>query len=70
MLVNPYLLSECKCVNETLLGGFQCSLILVTATIGPVLIMWFNYCVLSFASEITNLLIAFASHEAHKARYK
>ena len=29
-------------------------------TVGPVLIAWFNYCVLSIASEIANLLIAFA----------
>ena len=35
-------------------------------TVGPVLIAWFNYCVSSFASELVNLLIAFASHEAHE----
>ena len=33
-------------------------------SIGPIVIVWFNYCVLSFASEIVNLLIAFAFHEA------
>ena len=36
----------------------------------PVLIAWFNYCVLLFAKEISNLLIAFASHDARKVRYK
>ena len=39
-------------------------------TVGSVLIAWFNYCVLSFASENANLLIAFASHEAHEVRYE
>ena len=39
-------------------------------TVGPVLVAWFNYCVLSFTREIANLLIAFASHEACKVRYK
>ena len=39
-------------------------------TVGPILIAWFNYFVLSFASEIVNLLIAFASHEARKVCYK
>ena len=35
-------------------------------TVGPVLIAWFNYCVLSFASNITSLLIVLASHEARE----
>ena len=39
-------------------------------TIGQVLIAWFNYCVLSFASEIANLLVVFFSHKAHEVRYK
>ena len=39
-------------------------------TVGLVLIAWFNYCVLPFAREIAILLIAFASHEACKVRYK
>ena len=30
----------------------------------------FNYCVLSFASKIANLLIVFASYEAREVRYK
>ena len=30
----------------------------------------FNYCVLSFASEIVNLLIVFAAHEARDIGYK
>ena len=38
-------------------------------TIGPILIAWFNYCVLSFASESANLLISLASHEARKVYY-
>ena len=33
-------------------------------------IAWFNHCVLSFASEIVNLIIAFASHKACKVHYK
>ena len=41
-----------------------------TCIVGPVLIVWFNFCVLSFASEIANLLIAFASYEDCKVRYK
>ena len=39
-------------------------------TVGQVLITQFNYCILSFASEIANLLIAFASPEAPEVRYK
>ena len=44
-------------------------------TVGPVLIVWFNHCVLPFASEIANLLIAnlliaFATHEACDVGYK
>ena len=35
-------------------------------TVGPVIIAWFNYCVLPFASEIANLVIVFAAHEARK----
>ena len=39
-------------------------------TVGPVLIVWFNYCVLSFASEIANLLIVFASCKAREVHFK
>ena len=39
-------------------------------TVGRVLIMWFDYCILSFTSEIANLLVAFVSHEARKVRFK
>ena len=39
-------------------------------TVGLVLFALFDYCVLSLASEIVNLLVAFASHEACKVRYK
>ena len=38
-------------------------------TLEPVLIAWFEY-ILPFASEIANLLIAFASDEARKVRFK
>ena len=37
---------------------------------GLVLIVRFNNCVLSFASEIANLLIVFASDKARKVCYK
>ena len=37
-------------------------------TVRPVLVAWIDYCFLSFASEISNLLIVFAFHEAHKVR--
>ena len=43
---------------------------LLTITIGPILIAWFNYCILSFASEIANLLIEFASYKACELCYK
>ena len=36
----------------------------------PFLIACFNFCVLSFASEIANLLIAFAFFKGRKVRYK
>ena len=41
-------------------------------TVGPVLLVLFNYCVLSFARETANVhvLIAVAAHEAHKVCYK
>ena len=39
-------------------------------TVGPVLIAWLNSCVLSFASEIANLLVVFTPHEACKVYYK
>ena len=39
-------------------------------TVGPILIVWSNYCVLSFASKIVNLSIVIASHEARKVYYK
>ena len=42
----------------------------VEYTVGPVLIAWFNYCVLPFASEIANLLIAFAAHKSREVGYK
>ena len=45
-------------------------IVYVSYTVGPVLIAWINYCVLSFASENTNLLITFADHQACEVRHK
>ena len=60
-------------VNKSLVNFLWKPYLLVTGlkdTVAPVLIVWFNYCVLSFASEIVSLLIAFASHAARKVPYK
>ena len=43
---------------------------LKTNIVGLVLIVWFNYCTLSFTGENANLLIAFAGHETCEVDYK
>ena len=79
---NEYFIPKQYCYNASLQGKYSMETGLlwclqnvsqyhiVRYTVGPVLIAWFNYCVLSFATKIANLLIAFASYEACEVRYK
>ena len=60
--------SVCVCVARLLLQLHVT--VVMRLPIGPALIVWFNYCVFPFASEIANLLIVFAAHKACEVEYK